>query len=76
MYKFLYSRSAHSRYVLFIGLYILICHLALGSLWIFALQSDLLRRPALASLIEYSLTSFMLLLTGAVLIDITHNEKL
>ena len=74
MYKFIFSVSARSYSFLCIGLYILICHLTLSSLWILAVQSELFLRLSLTSLIEHSLASFTLLLIGAMLLDISQKE--
>lgn len=69
-----FSISGQSLRLLFLGLYILICHLALGSLWINNLQLELLRPMSFISLIEYSLMSFVILISGTLLLDITYKE--
>lgn len=68
------SISGRSLSLLCIGLYILICHLVLGYLWIGSLQIQLLRPMSFVSLIEHSMTSFVILLSGALLLDISCKE--
>ena len=71
-YKF--SLSARSIKLMTFVLYILICHIVFGSLWIIDLQTEILRNMSFISLIEYSLTSFIILLFGTMLLDITEKE--
>ena len=69
------SLTLGSQKLLFIGLYILICYLTLSSLWIVTSQIELLRQLSFMSLIEYSMTSFIILLFGAMLLDTIEKEN-